>query len=68
MTKEYMDWVEWTRKEEKNNIPPLTSTYARFAEWLLEEENAKIIGQIGNLSPIFESVRTYLKSPKTKDN
>lgn len=33
MTKEYMNWVKWSGKQE------LTRTQAHFAEWLLNQDN-----------------------------
>lgn len=44
------------------NLPPLTNTQHKFAEWLLLEENAKVISQIGDLDTIFSSVRRWLKN------
>ena len=53
---EYLEWVKQT------NLPPLTNTQHIFAEWLLEEDNAKMISKIGNLNDIFISVREHLKN------
>lgn len=55
----YLDWVR------QSKVIGLTNTQYRFAEWLLEEDNAKQISQIGDLSCVFESVKWYLKQ-KTK--
>ena len=54
-TSEYLEWVA------QANLPSLTNTQHYFAEWLLMEDNAKIIRQIGDLDKIFISVRKYLK-------
>lgn len=58
MTSDYLDWVRQAK------LPPLTGTQAEFAEWLLKEDNAKVISQIGDLGVVFESVRWYLKQTK----
>ena len=55
------DYLEWVHQA---GLPPLTRTQWQFALWLLEEENVKIISQIGNLNDIFTSVRQYVKSPE----
>jgi hypothetical protein len=57
-SEEYLKWVQQAK------LPPLTNTERRFAEWLLKEENAKVIGQVGGLNDIFLSVRNYIKSGK----
>lgn len=56
MTEKYLEWVQ------QANLNPLTKTQASFAEWLLQEDNSKIILQIGDLTIIFESVRKFLKN------
>lgn len=53
------DYLEWVNQA---NLPPLTNTQHKFAEWLLFEDNAKIIAQIGDLDTIFISVRKWLKN------
>lgn len=55
MNKNYSEWVNQAK------LQPLTNTQSKFAEWLLLEENAKIISQIGGLDEVFVSVRKYLK-------
>ena len=57
-TEEYLSWIK------QADLPPLTNTQHSFAEWLLLEENAKIISQIGSLDEIFTSIRKYLKNKK----
>ena len=52
---------EFLKFIENAKLPPLTNTQHRFAEWLLLEENRKIIGQLGNLDDIFVAVRKYVK-------
>ena len=53
------DYLEWVRQA---NLPPLTNTQHKFAEWLLLEENAKVISQISDLDTIFCSVRKWVKN------
>lgn len=53
------DYLEWVKQA---NLPPLTKTQHEFAEWLLLEDNAKVIAQIGDLDTIFISVRRYIKN------
>lgn len=52
----YLEWVK------QANFSPLTNTQHRFAEWLLQEDNAKVISQIGDLDKIFISVRRFVKN------
>lgn len=52
------NYENWVRQA---NLKPLTNTQHEFAEWLLIEENAKMISQIGDLNPIFISIRKWLK-------
>lgn len=54
-SKEYIKWVQ------QSKMKPLTNTQHKFAEWLLSEDNAKVISQIGDLNDIFISVRKFLK-------
>ena len=65
ISKEYLEWINSERIEGKRvgdeNFFPLTNTQHRFAEWLLEHDNAKMIMQIGSLKDIFISVREHLK-------
>lgn len=56
MGEEYLKWVK------QANLPPLTNTEARFAEWLLLKENSDKFGIIGDLDKIFTSVRRYIKN------
>jgi len=51
----YLEWVK------QANLPPLTNTQSRFAEWLLTDEISDIISQIGDLDTIFNSVRKFVK-------
>ena len=51
----YLEWVE------QAGLPPLTNTQHRFAEWLLLEDNAKFVGQVGDLNEIFISIRSFIK-------
>lgn len=53
---EYLSWVQ----SKYFNLPPLTKTQKRFAEWLLTQE--QYIGHIGLLTDVFSSVRRYLKN------
>ena len=55
ISEKYKNWVK------QSNLPPLTNTQHRFAEWLLQKENEIIISQIGDLDKIFLSVRKWLK-------
>jgi len=57
---EYIDWINWTRSDEKYNIPPLTNTQVRFAKFLLTHKEEII--KIGDLELVFKSVRKHLKS------
>jgi len=58
MSSKYLEWVK------QAGLPPLTNTQKRFAEWLLLDENEKVIQQIGNLDVIFTSVRRFVKNTK----
>lgn len=53
------DYLEWVKQA---NLPPLTNTQHKFAEWLLQEDNRKVISQIGGLDEIFISVREWVKN------
>jgi len=53
------DYLEWVKQA---NLPPLTNTQHKFAEWLLQEDNRKVISQIGGLDEIFISVRKWGKN------
>jgi hypothetical protein len=55
-SKQYLEWVG------QSKLPPLTNNQHRFAELLLKEENAKIIGQIGSFDEIFASIRNWIKN------
>lgn len=54
-SEKYLKWVK------QADLPPLTNTQHRFAEWLLEKENFKMITQIGELTEIFKSIRKFGK-------
>jgi predicted TPR repeat methyltransferase len=56
ISQEYLEWVK------QADLPLLTNTQHQFAEWLLEEENAKMLMKIGDLDKIFISVRKHLKN------
>jgi predicted TPR repeat methyltransferase len=56
ISKEYLEWVK------QSKLSQLTNTQHNFAEWLLEEKNAKMLMKIGNLDEIFISVRKHLKN------
>ena len=58
-TKNYNNWVK------QASLDPLTSKQHKFAEFLLE--NHKMIGQVGDMSTIFESVRKYIKTHEIAD-
>jgi len=53
------DYLEWVKQA---NLPPLTNTQHKFAEWLLQEDNRKVISQIGGFDEIFISVRKWVKN------
>jgi len=53
-SKNYNNWVR------QANLPPLTSKQHKFAEFLFD--HYKMVGQIGDMSTIFESVRKYIKT------
>jgi hypothetical protein len=53
------DYLKWVKQA---NLPPLTNTQHKFAEWLLEEGNSKVIAQIGDLDSVFTSVRRWVKN------
>lgn len=56
------DYLNWVRQ---SGITNLTNNQHRFAEFLLREENRKIIASVGSYSEIFESVRKWCKdNPK----
>ena len=57
---QYIDWVNWTRKDEKNNILPLTNTQVKFVKFMLKHKDE--FSKVGNFNTVFESVRKYLKS------
>lgn len=52
-------YLEWSKQ---CDLPPLTNTQHAFAEWLLKDENSKMVAMIGDLDSIFISVRKFLKS------
>lgn len=54
-SEEYLKWVK------QANLPPLTNTQYRFAEWLLKEEQQEQMSKIGDLESIFKSIRKYVK-------
>jgi hypothetical protein len=51
----YLKWVK------QANLPPLTNTQYRFAEWLLSPKISSKITQIGDITSIFSSVSYFLK-------
>jgi len=53
-TEEYLKWIKGS------GLSDLTNSQARFAEWLLEEENSKMLSQIGNYGEIFDSIYNHL--------
>jgi len=53
------DYLEWVKQA---NLHSLTNTQHKFAEWLLQEDNRKVISQIGGLDEIFISVRKWVKN------
>jgi hypothetical protein len=57
-SEEYKKWVG------QSGMKNLTNTQHRFAEWLLQDDIAKVIAQIGDLDAIFISVRQYIKRGK----
>lgn len=52
----YLQWVKQAQ------LPPLTNTQFKFAEFLLKEENVKEMQKIGDLNIVFESVRKWVKT------
>ena len=38
MTTKYKNWIEYTKTNEKLNIPPLTNNQSEFAELILNNE------------------------------
>lgn len=48
-SKEYLEWVK------QANLPPLTNSQHKFAEYLLNEK------QIGNMDDIYKSITKYLR-------
>jgi hypothetical protein len=52
---EYLKWVKESKLEN------LTNTQHRFAEWLLQDQNVNVIGQIGDLDTIFTDVRRFIR-------
>lgn len=55
------DYIKWVHQ---SGLPPLTGTQHEFAEWLLQPEQAKVLRHVGDLNPIFESVRRFVKVNK----
>lgn len=53
MKKLYQAWVQQAK------LPPLTNNQAKFAEWLLDNEDK--VAMIGDMESIFKSVRKYLR-------
>lgn len=54
-SEEYLKWVK------DADLPELTNTQHKFAEWLLSKEISKRINVIGSLDDVFKSVRKYLR-------
>jgi hypothetical protein len=57
-TKEYLEFAKAT------DLPPLTNTQAKFAQWLLLPENAAQLEKIGDLESVFKAVRCHVKTRK----
>jgi hypothetical protein len=57
-TKEYLEFAKAT------DLPPLTNTQAKFAQWLLLPENAAQLEKIGDLESVFKAVRRHIKTRK----
>ena len=57
-TKEFLEFAKAT------DLPPMTNTQAKFAEWLLRPENAAQLEKIGDLESVFKAVRRYIKTRK----
>ena len=53
--KNYHQWVA------QSNLPPMTSTQAEFAKWLLHPDQVARISKIGNLEIIFKSIYWFCK-------
>ena len=54
-SEEYMEWANQTK------LDKLTNNQTRFAEFLLDPDNRKIMTKIGKMDHVFKSVRKYLK-------
>ena len=59
------EYLEWIKSDE--NMRDLTGSQAKFAEFLLEEDNIKLLSQIGDVSKIFDSVYSYVKYVRKPD-
>jgi hypothetical protein len=57
-TKEYLEFAKAT------DLPPLTNTQAKFAQWLLLPENVAQLEKIGDLESVFKAVRRHIKTRK----
>jgi len=58
------DYLKWVKQA---NLPPLTNTQHKFAEWLFSCDISKRISQIGDMESIFISVRKWLKKNNSKE-
>lgn len=56
-SEEYLEWIK--EESKKDDFKPLTSSQHLFAEWCFENKN--MIGQLGNMGTIFQSITNYLK-------
>lgn len=59
---QYSDaYLEFAKATE---LPPLTNTQAKFAQWLLLPENAAQLEKIADLESVFKAVRRHIKTRK----
>lgn len=52
----YQRWIEYRKRRKES---PMTNTQWRFAMWLFEQEDTLMA--IGDMTSIFESVRSFVK-------
>lgn len=55
-----IEYLKWVRQA---NLPPLTNSQARMAEFLLSDP--EVVGKVGDLETIFKSIQKYLKNERT---
>jgi len=55
---------EFSEFAKATDLPPMTNTQAKFAEWLLLPENAAQLEKIGDLESVFKAVRRHVKTRK----